>query len=701
MSEPGRLSARAQDGPPDAERDLLRLASISFAILFLELALIRFVSGYIINFGYFTNFILFGAFLGIGLGCLLSRRTTALLRLFPSLLLAVAAVVHFFQVRVLSLPQTRSVVFWAEAPGTDVHQSAAPTYLLVPVLFALTTALFLALATPMGVLFARLPRLKAYTANIVGSLLGIGLFMLCSALWLPPVVWFAVAFLASLPALATTPRSWWPAHGLAIAGTLGLLAFMARDDTWSPYYRQNIRKVDDATYLLAGNGIYGIGIKASSGAGVDHRLYDSPYGELLAPFRDGPANYRRALIIGCGAGNETAYALRHGVERVDAVDINPWVIEMGRRHHPERPFSSPRVVTHVADGRAFLRRSEVKYDLVVYGLPDSTFNLSDRTNLRMESFLFTLEAFRDVRARLTDDGVFVLYNYYRLPWVVQKIQGMLRESFGQQPLVVAFGAPGLPAVLAAGPGLTRLSPKRPPPPVEPTLASDDWPFLYLYDPNVPPHYLVSLGISALVSLLAVAACLGFVRGAVEGDVAERTGYLVAFFFMGAAFLLLETRSVATFGLLFGSTWATNAIVFAAIHVSVLLAILVAARYPDLPRLGIFGVLALSLLVSWAVPLDWMLGEGYTVRAILMSVVAFLPIFAANVLFASYFRGAREGAKSYAFNLLGGMLGGAVEYSSLLFGYRTLVGIAAVFYLLALLAVVRIERPRTAAASLPA
>lgn len=687
--------------PSFMSRDDLNLGTVSFAVLFLELALIRWISGYIINFGYFTNFILLGAFLGIGLGCLAARRTEALIRYFAPILLATTGIVYAFQVRIIDLPATRSVVFWAEAPSSDIHRTAIPTYLLVPILFALTTLLFAALATPMGVLFGRLPRLRAYTINIVGSLLGIGAFALCSLLWAPPVVWFGLCLLASVPVLAGTPRRGWVAQGLAAAGVLGIVAMMGRDDTWGPYYRQNLKKIDEKTFLLAGNGVYGIGIHEPSESAIYHHLYNSPYGEILAPFRDAPPRYRSALVIGCGAGNETAYALRHGVDEIDAVDINPWVIEIGRQFHPERPFASPRVTTHVADGRAFIRHTKKKYDLIVYGLPDSTFNLSDRTNLRMESFLFTVEAFREIRAHLTERGVFVLYNYYRLPWVVQKIEGMLGDAFDANPAVFRVqaegGGWGFPAILAAGPGLPHLSARRPPAAGEPTMARDDWPFVYLFEPNVPPHYLVSLGIVAFVSLLAVVFGLRLAGPSPPGE-RELPGHLAAFFFMGAAFLLLETRSVATFGLFFGSTWATNAVVFAAIHVSVLLAIWVAARFPRIPRLGLFGALSASLLVSWVVPLDALLTKDYFWRALVVSTVAFLPIFCANVLFATFFRSAREGAKSYALNLLGGMLGGMLEYSSLLLGYRALIGLAAVLYLLALLAVLRAEAaPSTAPA----
>ncbi len=160
--------------------------------------------------------------------------------------------------------------------------------------------------------------------------------------------------------------------------------------------------------------------------------------------------------------------------------------------------------------------------------------------------------------------------------------------------------------------------------------------------------------------------------------------LATLFFMGVAFVLLETRSLVTFGLFFGSTWWNNVIVFAAIHVSILLAVLVSTRFPSLPRWSMAAALLGSLAFAFALPPETVLVGSVTARAVLAATVAFLPIFCANVLFASIFGSASEGRVSYAFNLLGGILGGVLEYASLVVGYRALIALAAAFYLLAVL-----------------
>lgn len=676
---------------PDAKRPFpsLRpegqLFCVSFAILCLELAMIRWISGYIINFGYFTNFILLSAFLGIGLGCLLARRLPRLVELFPAFLLAALAVVGALQTKIVDLPATANAVFWAESGGSDIHRSPVPTYLFVPLVFLLVTAVFTALSIPLGRLFGELPRLRAYTVNILGSLAGIAAFALNSLFWTPPTVWFALVFLAAAPLLLPAPRRRFVLHLLATGMTLGLVAWMGRGDVWGPYYRHNVKQVAPKIWLLGGNGIYGIAVHPRTLRGVNALLYDAPFQPPLSP--PGGRRIDRALVIGCGAGNDVAVALSHGVGQVDAVDINPWTIEQGKMLHPDRPLTAPNVRVHVDDGRSFLRRSRDSYDLIVYGLPDSTFNLSDRTNLRMESFLFTVEAFREIRQRLAPGGVFVVYNHFRIPFVVDKIRAMVREAFGQEPYVSVYNtrrpdgsfgpALGFPAIVAAGPGL-NLGPPKAATPGGPALATDDWPFLYFFEPTIPRHYLVAL--AAVAAIAALAVLLGLRLGRARGAPGERPAVLAAFFFMGAAFLLLETRSVSAFGLFFGTTWATNALVFAAIHVSILAAILVATRWPWIPPAALFAALAASLAVCWAVPMDAALSLPYGARAALVGTVAFLPVFCANVLFASLFRTVEEGAASYGLNLLGGMLGGLVECSSLLVGYRALLLLAAAFYL---------------------
>src|SRR5439155_266962 len=223
---------------------------------------------------------------------------------------------------------------------------------------------------------------------------------------------------------------------------------------------------------------------------------------------------------------------------------------VGRDHLGERdPAPGDACGTHrPARGRALLRS-----DLPVVSGPE----LRARARRR--------------RRKRDGNGVFVLYNYYRQPWLLAKIEGMLADVFGTEPLVREYDAPiGSAAVLAASPGDLQVSGQAallsPAIPTDrPAAATDDWPFLYLRDRVIAPYYILALIFVVLVGGVATVLAARVVS-------APLAAFSPHFFLLGAAFLLLETRSLTMFSLLFGTTWTVNAMAFAAILTSVLLAI---------------------------------------------------------------------------------------------------------------------------------
>ena len=138
--------------------------------------------------------------------------------------------------------------------------------------------------------------------------------------------------------------------------------------------------------------------------------------------------FDRVLIIGAGSGSDTALALAKGAKHVDAVEIDPELAQIGRDFHPEGVYRDPRVTVHINDGRAFLNNSREKYDLIVYALTDSLTLVSSTAGVRLESFLFTEESLRAARDHLAPDGLFTMYNLYREPWLVAKLDAMLGTS---------------------------------------------------------------------------------------------------------------------------------------------------------------------------------------------------------------------------------------------------------------------------------
>jgi hypothetical protein len=163
------------------------------------------------------------------------------------------------------------------------------------------------------------------------------------------------------------------------------------------------------------------------------------------------------------------------------------------------------------------------------------------------------------------------------------------------------------------------------------------------------------------------------------------------FFMGAAFLLLETKTVVQFSLLFGSTWFVNVLVFAGILTSVLGAIEV-ARWKRLPRPPVlYGALFILLAIAWVVPPAWLLSFDGAIRFLLGVGIAFAPVFVANLIFAQRFKDTASSTTAFGVNLLGAMLGGVLEYASIWLGYRWLTVLAALLYATALVSWRVIER----------
>ncbi|MDQ3448233.1 MAG: fused MFS/spermidine synthase [Chloroflexota bacterium] len=668
---------------PFLARNDVRLFLTSGAILFVELLLIRWIPANVRYIGFFSNFLLIASFLGIGLGILLGRRGTRLsLPVFAVLLLLVVGLVIRAQLNVQIQSDDELFFGLAESGAADVN------FLVLPLVVILVTAVMAAISLPLGPLLRSMKPLKAYGIDIAGALAGIAGFTALSAAGTGPMLWFiVVAVLLVLLMLGTglTARS---AVGLVAMGAVLLSVQVQLDgrpnEVWSPYYRiSTYQDQIDRTHINVN--------------GIPHQALhevDAPKEEFYEQiYQWFPGRtYERVLIVGAGSGSDVALALARGAQHVDAVEIDPAIMQFGADNHPDRPYDDPRVRRIVNDGRAFLRTTEERYDLVVFALPDSLTLVSTTANVRLESFLFTEEAFASVREHLTDEGVFVLYNYYREDWLITKLSDMLAGEFGAPPLLQTYDS--RKAALAAGPLVSALGGGPPPgdsvDPVPevglptPRAASDDWPFLYLRTEFIAPYYLLALGLILAGALAAVAA-----GARVTGTSMRR--FSPHFFVLGVAFLLLETRSLVSFSLLFGTTWLVNALAFFAILASVLLAVLINARWPIRRPQYLYAALFVTIGISFLLPPESLLFDPPALRYALAAGLAFAPVFFANLVFTRSFRDTKTADMAFASNLLGAMVGGTLEYLALITGYQMLLLVVAGLYALAYLFATRWRR----------
>ena len=627
-------------------------------MLFLELALIRWIGSNVLYLSYFSNFVLLASFLGIGLGFLRANAARDLSGYAP---IALAALVAFVRIFPVEIDRSGTELIFFGALGT---RSGLPPFVTLPLLFLGVAVVMALVGEGVARTFRRFAPLEAYRLDILGSLAGIVTFSVLAFLEAPPVVWGAVVAGAFF-LLTDRRRALWSSAALVVMLLLLGLESLVATDSWSPYYKIRLNPHPSGAVTLLVNG-------------VPHQTIDSAQRRIdEVPLYGFPYRYTRAapnnvLVVGAGTGDDVAIALRLGAQHVDAVEIDPRIHEIGVHRNPDKAFQDPRVTSFVNDGRAFLEQTTHRYDLILFALPDSLTLVAGQSSLRLESYLFTAEAMRAARKHLTPDGAFAEYNYYREQWLVDRLAGTLQQVYGHPPCVASTGQAGRLALLLASanstalqcPTIWRPAGATPPP------ATDDYPFLYLQQRTIPSFYLLTLG-------LILAAALLLIR--LSGGPLRPMGRYLDLFFMGAAFLLLETKNVVQFALLFGTTWFVNSLVFVGILLAVYLAIEVARRVDLGPSWRLYLALLVALGVAWLVPPDLLLRLPVVPRFVIAIVVAFAPVFLANLVFATRFRDVAASNLAFATNLLGAMLGGVLEYASLVTGYRALLLVMALLY----------------------
>ena len=711
---------------------------ISFLTLFLELTCIRWFPSHVLFLTFFTNTVLLAAILGISVGCLAAKRKVNLLQWTPAVLMIGLASAHFVEwlrqssagvIDVGNQASPQLVFFGVEYQARDLSSFVIPIEAICGYFFLVIALAMMGPGQELGRALARIPnRLEAYSIDIFGSIVGIAAFAACSFLELPPLWWFAAVLAGFVYFLR--PGNWQWVARVAVPGAVVLVMsssawFAGFVEQWSPYYR--------VTYVRD-QGLINVNL-------IGHQQMQprtAPFPAYALPHllnRDaGSAPFAEVLIIGAGSGNDVSRALAWGAEHVDAVEIDPVIQRIGQQDHPDRPYDDPRVTVHLNDGRNFLKAGGKQYDLIIYALVDSLVLHSSYSNIRLESYLFTKQAMDDVRRRLKPGGVFVMYNYFRQGWIVSRLQNGVRAAFGADALVLnlpsrdtldadenldnsftmfiagnntairnAFArrpsywidarapldwnAPNgfrdeAPAVVSADDWqqfrLTTVNAGADPP----RLATDDWPMLYLREPMIPAVSLRGGAVMAGIAVLLLWSSFAR-RKSVARTPSSSSGLLVQMFFLGAGFMLIETKAVVHMALLFGGTWIVNSIVIFAVLVMILIAnLFVAVARPE--RLAFYyAALLVSLVVSALVPMDTFLGMERTAQIAAASLLAFTPIFFAGVVFAVSFTRVIEPDRAFGANIAGAMFGGLAEYSSMLLGFQYLLFVAVALYLISI------------------
>lgn len=683
-----------------------RLFLVSVLGLFLELLMIRWVSSEVRIFAFLKNFMLVSCFLGFGLGCFLNRARINLMGLIVPLF-SLVFLIEFpwapLRELISALPSYLGVASEVNSMGIPAVPLSAVALLALAAAIAITVPLFvlnsmafIPLGQIVGGYLESAPRgIFAYSVNIVGSLAGILLFTVLCQFWQPPVVWFLVAgVLLVLVVVRVSSLRWASIVGFGFCLALFLLQPKGIGrQYWSPYQflelSQRVENGEVIAYQLDTNHTWFQQVVDLSPQFVNsHPQFftqvPSKWDAYNIPYHFYP-NPPSVLVLGAGMGNDVAAALRNGAGHVVAVEIDPLIQHLGREYHFEHPYDSPRVTPVVNDARSYVENSRDHFDLIVYSLLDSHTNVSNYSSVRIDNYVYTVEALQAARRLLTDDGLLVLKFQVHTPWIAGRLHGLLETVFGQAPLAFSADAskyssggqffvsgssksleqalsdPDLGAYVKSHGGMEMETSH---------LTTDDWPYFYQHEPGVPLIIIIMAALLVILTRLLIHE---------TGTAGRSVNW--HFFFLGAGFLLLEAQIVSRMAMLFGTTWLVNSIVIAAILALIVLANLLVGAWPQVPLSLPYVAILLCMLASYLVPLERLFFHTFWVKAVVATLVLCSPVMFASIVFIRSFAQYGFSGQALGSNLLGALVGGMLESTSLWTGIRSLIILAALLYIL--------------------
>ena len=666
-----------------------RIFFLTFSILALELALIRWTGGQVRIFAYFGNLVLIVAFLGLGLGVGLGRNGKSLLDgAFPCI--AIVALVLGFSdnlgIADLRFPDP-SVSMWGSEILAESSRGTIANLLIFVAIIASIGIIFTLLGTELGAQFFRVKTrsVDAYLSDLAGSLVGSICFACLTLLSLPPPYWLAIGL---LPLMLLRLRL---SNLICVVVAIVAAYLSVGAAVYSPYNRIEIGEVVDNSRNIVVNRDFHQFIHDLSNASIaEHPKLVKPRIVYDLPFKI-TAEKNSVVVVGAGTGNDVQAALRNGFTDVTAVDIDPKILAIGRQFHFERPYHDERVTAVAEDARAFFKQYRgPKFDAVVYGLLDSHAMASSLSTIRLDNFVYTQEGIKEAWQHVKPDGQLTVgFSIFAGQFIAERIYRALYLATGIEPIAFFhaynYGATFVVSrtdremikkriSLAAGDAdikfleLGSISARQ-------KVPTDNWPYLYVRPDTFPWLYLLVLGGVLIFSLGAIPIAYG--------SISLSSDFSPPMFFMGAAFLLLETRGVTALSLLYGSTWIVNAMVFIGILAMAMLATLLVRRGYYWPPKILFLLLVASTLALWQFDLNLLNSLPIAVRGIVGGLIHAIPVFFAGMLFPTLLQSSSHPPAALGSNLLGAVVGGCIEYLSMLIGLSAMVAIAGIFYLLAM------------------
>lgn len=661
---------------------------ISFIALYIELLLIRWISSEIRIFAYFKNIVLISSFLGLGLGCALSEKIKINWSISFFVLFLITSFSSTFGLTYIVFVDTKKFYLFCNNLVQPELGTASIIFALmvIIIIYFVSVKAFFTLGLKLGELINEFKPIIGYTINIAGSIAGLLLFSLLSLLWLPPIIWLIIAMIGLF--------YFYRKIALSIAIVIILVFFNSillkkSHIIWSSYYKLELfpRILSGSNYqdyaLLTNNDIFQVALDSNK---LDKNLYRSTHYSFIYELTDNKPD--NVLIVGSGMGNDIDSALKAGARYVDAVEIDPAVVYLGDKYHPQKPYSSPKVRTHIEDARTYFKTTNKKYDFIIFGTLDSHMVLSSLSSIRLDNFVYTYESIKEAYQLLNDNGVFAITFFSSSDWLCERIYKTLKLASGKDPIVLTSST-GMyfdHFTFLVGPVNKKRLNKMQSKLIDIstnkyknssiTLTTDNWPFLFLEKPSIPIHYILPLIILIFLSGLLILYLLG----------KSNNGFDLHMFFLGAGFMLLEVKAIAKASLIFGSTWIVNSVIITTILILILFANILIYYYPKINFKWIYILLLIAIFVDYITPADLLAGTNIIFKIGITSLLFCLPVFFAAIIFATSFSKVNKPHLALGSNLFGAMVGGSLEYLSMLTGIKFLSFVIMLFYALCFLTV---------------
>ena len=686
---------------------------ISASCLFAEMLLIRWIGTEIRIFAYLQNTILVACFIGFGLGLLTSTRKIKIQEsIMPLTILTLLLAIPFTRGLLGSISEMLSTmddaIIWYSAEQTNVLSR------IIMVILGLIIAYYVLILVvdtfvPLGRILGGLINedqnpIRAYSINILGSLVGNWCFVLLSFFNSKPYVWF-IALVAMLFVFICKDREHRSRNIILLVTTIVLSWFAGRvgdsiEVIWSPYQKLVVRntRVGEAGDFVVN--VNNVGYQTIVDLSNRH-VIGSP--EVFDPTQRGLSQYdipfllnpeaKKVLIVGSGAGNDVAGALRHNIEKITAVEIDPAIIKIGQRFHPEEPYAAKNVEIINDDARSYFSVTKDKYDIISFGLLDSH-TTTAMTNTRLDHYVYTRESIQQAKSLLKPGGIITLTFAVQRPFIADRMRNVIEEVFGEAPMMMSFpsssyGWGGLMFITGDSTVIRKQIDQNPylsgffdnlaknTPLIErygTKIITDDWPYLYLQSPKIPTLYFFLIGVMALV----------FARSCKKWQAVNCLQFYSSnfwhFFFLGAAFLFLEVQNISKASVVLGNTWQVNSIIVSGVLAMALAANWLAFRYPKLP-IKISYIALISICIAlYFFDLSFLCFLPLLFKAGAVAFLTSLPMLLSGIIFVQSFSLVERRDLALGANLVGALVGALLQSMTFVVGVKALLILVAMLYL---------------------